>query len=62
MKIDYTYTHDKTCELFVWLKGFLKPENCDAVFEQLQSAMRDVAFHEAERYSNPNNRQSEEKC
>ena len=39
MKIDYTYTHGKSCELMTWLEGFLESDKNEAIFEDFSNLM-----------------------
>jgi hypothetical protein len=61
MKIDYTYTHNKSCELMTWLENFLESDKNEAIFTRIHVAMQDVAFHEAERRT-PDDLHSEDLC
>ena len=49
-KIDYTYIHNKSCELWMYLENFLqKTSPSEQLHHEIRRAMQDVAFHEIER-------------
>ena len=50
LDIDFTYIHNSKCELFNYLRHFLRegaPE--DQIEEEIKKALHDIAFHTRDR-------------